>query len=583
MSKKTKTSLPSANTRSKTLEHITGTPPETNPTVNPVSKVNKERERLAGKGELLNLGGKSRRLGPDTSHSGISPETRDTLNASPERPGATVPSPQRKNDYQNRRQPIRKRHRQPLLKPHYHKRGKVAYKRKRNHRKEDNRNLLSKRQKTQTQTRSKSRGDESSETDSVSPDSLPEDSNASNSVTRGRRRNKKPLRSSGFSSNSSPLSSSSSRPPTPSSPSSSSSETDTTFEPSSGASSSKSPSDQYSDSTISKHQRRHKQHKKNQQNKAPKINVRVTKKDRKDLEKAIGANGQFDVNQFGRKPKPLSNKNYTSIEDPTARITAKTQDIIRAHWDHGGWEEFQKTPGILPLSKPLWTAIAKNTTINLGEFLDDAIIEAARYIEPSVTIGSSITIGTTPRKTRPITNKFLWISAFNQYKRATLSLYKHREHELEEYKDRIIGLFGDYPFQVVAEYDREKRTSILLHREKTLLTFDHRIETKHFNGATPRLQNFAQQSTSRSSTIPSRICRDWNRGPNQCRFGARCQYIHRCIRCNSTDHSGNTCNNRNTDYNRNTTSGMGRFSGTSSIRGSRVSNQAETERKNQEI
>ena len=104
----------------------------------------------------------------------------------------------------------------------------------------------------------------------------------------------------------------------------------------------------------------------------------------------------------------------------------------------------------------------KNTALSLGEFLDDTIIEAAKYIEPSVTIGSSITIGSTPRKTCSITNKFAWLTAFNKYKKAVLTLYNHREYELEEYKDRITGLFADYPFSIVAAYDEEKRTSLLL-------------------------------------------------------------------------------------------------------------------------
>ena len=77
---------------------------------------------------------------------------------------------------------------------------------------------------------------------------------------------------------------------------------------------------------------------------------------------------------------------------------AKTQDIIRAHWDYGGSKEFEKTPDILSLSKPLWAAIAKNTVVNLDELVDDTVIEATRYIEPSIIIGASITFGSTPRR-----------------------------------------------------------------------------------------------------------------------------------------------------------------------------------------
>ena len=198
-------------------------------------------------------------------------------------------------------------------------------------------------------------------------------------------------------------------------------------------------------------------------------------------------------------------------------------------------------------------------------------------------IGTAVTIGTTPRKTRPVTNKFLWISAFSQYQRATLSLYKHQEHELEEYKNRIIGLFGDYPFQIVAEYDREKRTSILLHRERTLLTFDHQIETKYFNGVTPRLQNYSPQISYRSNTIPTRICKDWNRGPNRYRFGSRCQFIHRCFRCDGTDHGANSCFSRSTDYAENSTTGMGRFPSAGGNRGRSTLPQGEINKKTPEI
>ena len=342
---------------------------------------------------------------------------------------------------------------------------------------------------------------------------------------------------------------------------------------SSSPSISDSESSTFTDSSRSDSQRSSSPEKKNRQNKrsrrrqrTEKINVRITRKDREELERIIERNGKFDIARLKRKPRPLSNRDYEDINDPIARITAKTQDIIRAHWDRGGWKEFQKTPGILPLSKPLWTAIAKNTTVGLGEFLDESIIEAAKYVEPTVTIGSSITIGSTPRKSRSITNKFLWLAAFNRYKKAVLTLYSHREYELEEYKDQIFRLFADYPFQVVAAYDEEKRTSLLLHRERTLLTFDHRIESKHFNGATPRLQNFSQQTMSRPNPVYMRTCRDWNRASGRCRFGSRCQYAHRCYKCNSSEHSGSACPDRATENASAATTGVGRLPGGGSSR-----------------
>ena len=529
------TSLPSSNTRSKTRERILKFVVSKSAIANSVSKRKGKKEKIATEGEQLDLGPGGARNKAKTISTSSQPETN------------------RKQSRQTTAERSRKRKSRDEV-PQSKKRSKSNTKRKNSYRelspdrsndptKDVNKRKEKKRRRgaeAQNDDRSREQTPEANDSEADS-----EEAAEGNNSARDRHSSEPESSDQDFES------------PSSSSPSSSSSE-----ESDSGESETSDSGSSNSNSTVESANNRPTN---KRRNRTPKIKVRITSKDKRELKKIIGKTRRFDVTRFGKKPRPLTNKDYANIKDPIARITAKTQDIIRAHWDRGGSKEFEKTPGILPLSKPLWAAIAKNTAVNLGELVDDAVIEATRYIEPSVTIGASITFGSTPRKTKQITNKFAWLAAFNRYKQAVTTLYEHRRYELEEYQDRIFGLFADYPFAIVAAYDEEKRISLLLHRDRTLLTFDHHIETKYFNGTTPRLQNFTSQAYKRGPNT-TRTCRDWNRTQGGCRFGIRCQYAHKCYRCESTEHPAYQCTGRLSETGGPAASAMGRIFGRSSSR-----------------
>ncbi|RIB30833.1 hypothetical protein C2G38_2238023 [Gigaspora rosea] len=136
------------------------------------------------------------------------------------------------------------------------------------------------------------------------------------------------------------------------------------------------------------------------------------------------------------------------IPDATARLT----ETIRLWWiDNEGTAlgELEKLDLQPQLTLQQWRLIALNEYIDLQLFCKIDVI-------------------------------MHWLKAFTIYSEAVLSLYPHRREEFDSYERHIVEKSDSYPFDLVFQYDQERRMRLCKNRQLTLMMPAPDLEDRYF-------------------------------------------------------------------------------------------------------
>ncbi|GET00198.1 hypothetical protein RCL_jg3126.t1 [Rhizophagus clarus] len=187
------------------------------------------------------------------------------------------------------------------------------------------------------------------------------------------------------------------------------------------------------------------------------------------------------------------------IPDATARLT----ETIRLWWiDNEGTalKELEKLDLQPQLDLQQWRTIALNQYVDLELFVN-------------------------------IRNILQWLKAYTIYTEAVLTLYPHRREELDTYERHIVEKSDKYPFDIVSEYDRERRKRLCDNRQLTLLMSAPDVENRYFYPIVEHRTGFISLKKDRWDQIAydergKEICNKYNF--ERCHY-PYCKRSHVCI------------------------------------------------------
>ncbi len=146
----------------------------------------------------------------------------------------------------------------------------------------------------------------------------------------------------------------------------------------------------------------------------------------------------------------------------------------------------------------------------------------------------------------------MWCKAALVYMAAHQKYHPEKAAELLEYRASIEGFARTYPWVKVAEYDRKFRRNMAKKPWRHWGLINQTLVSKVLQAEEePHHKSFKKEKEKEKSEAEGKsakgigkkkkgLCRRWNNAED-CQFGERCYYDHRCAVCGKSSHGAINC------------------------------------------